>query len=143
MQFTEESISVSFKEKEHEYTVYYRPIWSWACDLMKNAKIASKFHWDARQIYRYSDKTKSFMRFYDEPWTGDRFWEIQVLSMGCITFYEFSFHCSQDCRTVKHGHSASSCMPTKISCHHSDLKRVIQSPCDARICLCLCATELD
>ena len=78
MQFTEESISVSFKEKEHEYTVYYRPIWSWACDLMKNAKIASKFHWDARRIYRYSDKTKSFMRFYDEPWTGDRFWEIQV-----------------------------------------------------------------
>ena len=53
---------------------------------MANAKIASQFVWNAQRLYRYSDQTKSFVQFYDEPWMADRFWEIQVNFM--LTYME-------------------------------------------------------
>ena len=53
---------------------------------MTDAKIASRFVWNAQRLYRYSDQSKSFVRFYDEPWTANRFWEIQVNFM--LTYME-------------------------------------------------------
>ena len=46
--------------------------------LLSNKELVSHMVWDARRLYRYDEKSKSFIRVYDEPWTADRHWEIQV-----------------------------------------------------------------
>ena len=51
---------------------------------MKDPKLFSRFQWDARRLYKYDAKTKAFVRFYDEPWTGDLMWEMQARILPAI-----------------------------------------------------------
>jgi hypothetical protein len=48
-----------------------------------NPDIVRQFEWDAQQIHMFDGS--EFTRVYTEPWTGDRFWEIQVRSNHSIT----------------------------------------------------------
>lgn len=59
-----------------EYEVHAQPIWDWALDLLDNPLLAPHFMWDTCRVYKH-DGTK-FEHFFDEPWTGDRWWDIQV-----------------------------------------------------------------
>jgi hypothetical protein len=43
---------------------------------VKNKILAAEFEWNAQKLYKYDGK--EFIRFVDEPWTGDRFHEFQV-----------------------------------------------------------------
>ena len=47
-------------------------------DHLKNPDIVRQFEWDAQKVERYDGE--EFTRVYTEPWTGDRFWEVQVCS---------------------------------------------------------------
>ncbi|KAG2100727.1 hypothetical protein BD769DRAFT_1643762 [Suillus cothurnatus] len=55
--FEQDTITVPLGDKDMEYTVHFRPLWEWAR--------LSKFDGD------------SFVRFINEPWTADAFWECQ------------------------------------------------------------------
>ena len=45
-------------------------------DLLNNPHLAPHFVWDAERLYKHNGA--EFERFYDEPWTADRWWDIQV-----------------------------------------------------------------
>lgn len=79
-QFEQEIITVPYKKQERDFVVYYRPIWSWILDLLKDNRIVSCFTWDAQRLFRFESKSNVFIRYYDEPWTGNRFWDVQVCS---------------------------------------------------------------
>ncbi|KAG1904216.1 uncharacterized protein F5891DRAFT_1126635 [Suillus fuscotomentosus] len=57
------------------FEVHVRPLWDWALNLLDNPLLAPHFVWDAQRVYKH-DGT-DFVRFFDEPWTGDRWWDIQ------------------------------------------------------------------
>ncbi|KAG2751289.1 hypothetical protein P692DRAFT_201839037 [Suillus brevipes Sb2] len=59
-------IPVTYKRNEQEFEVHTWPIWDWALDLLDNPLLTPHFH----------DGTQ-FEHFYNEPWTGDRWWDIQ------------------------------------------------------------------
>ncbi|KAG2137820.1 hypothetical protein BD769DRAFT_1351482 [Suillus cothurnatus] len=66
---------VTYKKNDQVYEVHARPIWDWALDLLDNPLLAPHFVWDACRVYKRS--AAGFERFFDEPWTGDRWWDIQ------------------------------------------------------------------
>ncbi|KAG1826384.1 hypothetical protein DFJ58DRAFT_719975 [Suillus subalutaceus] len=47
-----DKVSVPFEKEAHEFDMHYRPLWDWALDLL-------------------------FVRFIDEPWTANAFWNAQ------------------------------------------------------------------
>lgn len=67
---------MAYKGKEKEYDVWYRPLWAWARSLLREPQLANHFEWDAQRLYKHDGE--EFVRFYHEPWTADRWWDIQV-----------------------------------------------------------------
>ena len=59
-----------------EFEVHTRPVWDWALDLLANPQLAPHFVWDAERVYKHNGE--EYERFYGEPWTCDRWWDIQV-----------------------------------------------------------------
>ena len=51
-------------------------MWPWVLDYLLNPELVRQFEWDAQKVSRHDGK--DFTRVYTEPWTGDRWWEIQV-----------------------------------------------------------------
>ncbi|KAG1828912.1 hypothetical protein EV424DRAFT_1589978 [Suillus variegatus] len=59
----------------HEFTVHYRDLWDWASDLLRDPYIGPQFTFDAQRLSKFDGQ--KFMRFIDEPWTADVFWDAQ------------------------------------------------------------------
>ena len=76
--FEKKTISVAYKKKPHEFDVWVRPIWSWIRDMLQDPDLIQHFVWDACHMSKFDEKSDSWIRLYDEPWTADQFWEIQV-----------------------------------------------------------------
>ncbi|KAG1899351.1 uncharacterized protein F5891DRAFT_1128989 [Suillus fuscotomentosus] len=68
-------VPVTYKKDEQVYEVHAWPIWDWALDLLDNPLLVPQFVWDACCVYKRNDT--EFECFFDEPWTGDRWWDIQ------------------------------------------------------------------
>ncbi|KAG1802204.1 uncharacterized protein HD556DRAFT_1196826, partial [Suillus plorans] len=77
MPFTKHDITVPYKQEECVYEVHALPIWEWALNLLENPLLAPHFIWDAQCVYKHNGA--GFERFYDELWTADRWWDVQVL----------------------------------------------------------------
>jgi len=45
-------------------------------DHLNNPEIVKQFEWDAQKVYRFDGECSK--RIFTEPWTGKRFWKIQV-----------------------------------------------------------------
>ncbi|KAG2753584.1 hypothetical protein P692DRAFT_201705525 [Suillus brevipes Sb2] len=73
--FTKHDIMVPYKKEQRVFEVYARPIWDWALDLLDNPLLAPHFVWDAQRVYKHNGT--DFERFVSEPWTADRWWDIQ------------------------------------------------------------------
>ncbi|KAG1878522.1 hypothetical protein C8R48DRAFT_745205 [Suillus tomentosus] len=73
--FKKEVISVSHRDQEHTFDVWYRPLWDWACDLLKDHRLGPHFVFDAQRLYKYDGQ--DFVRFCDKPWTANAFWDSQ------------------------------------------------------------------
>ncbi|KAI5998520.1 hypothetical protein F5J12DRAFT_906856 [Pisolithus orientalis] len=73
--FTKHVISAPYKGKEMEFEVHTRPVWDWALDLLTDPQLAPHFVWDAEWVYKHNGE--EYERFYGEPWTCDRWWDIQ------------------------------------------------------------------
>ncbi|KAG1861808.1 hypothetical protein DFJ58DRAFT_715411 [Suillus subalutaceus] len=73
--FSKHEVAVTYKKNEQVYEVHAQPIWDWALDLLDNPLLAPHFVWDACCVYKHNGA--QFERFFDEPWTGDRWWDIQ------------------------------------------------------------------
>lgn len=75
-QFQNEKIVVPYEDEAREYDLWFRPMWDWVIELVRHPVLAQNFEWDAQQLSKYDGET--WVRFYDEPWTANRFWQIQV-----------------------------------------------------------------
>ncbi|KAI5985055.1 hypothetical protein EDD15DRAFT_2390223 [Pisolithus albus] len=74
--FKKEVVRVNGVDGEpQEFVMYYRSLWDWACDLLKHPNIGPHFIFDAQRLSKFDGS--SFIRFIDEPWTADEFWNIQ------------------------------------------------------------------
>lgn len=65
-----------YKNTKYEFENFVRPLWDWTSDLIVDPLLAPYFTWDACRMYRFDGK--EWIRFIDEPWTADNFWEYQV-----------------------------------------------------------------
>ncbi|KAJ7824630.1 hypothetical protein B0H14DRAFT_3728340 [Mycena olivaceomarginata] len=68
-------IKVPYKNTLVPFKMHARPLWNWALDLIQDPRVAKCFVWDAVKMHRHNGG--SFVRFWNEPWTADAFWELQ------------------------------------------------------------------
>jgi hypothetical protein len=76
IKFTRYELTAKHAKHEILFDFWSRSLWDWVLDLVENPSLAPHFEWDAQKLYKH-DGTK-FVRFIHEPWTADRFWEVQV-----------------------------------------------------------------
>ena len=67
---------MDYKGAERKYDVYRRPLWKWAVSMLEDPNLAPHMEWEARKLYKWTND--KWMRFVDEPWTTDNWWNIQV-----------------------------------------------------------------
>jgi hypothetical protein len=60
--------------------MHYRPLWDWVLDLLRDSCLAYHFVFDAQHLSKFNGE--QFVRFIDEPWTADAFWNAQVCIVG-------------------------------------------------------------
>ncbi|KAJ7788226.1 hypothetical protein B0H14DRAFT_2628482 [Mycena olivaceomarginata] len=68
-------VEVPYKNMLVPFKMHANPLWNWTLDLIQDPCVAKCFIWDAVKMYRHNGK--SFVRFWNEPWTADAFWELQ------------------------------------------------------------------
>ncbi|KAG2103089.1 uncharacterized protein F5147DRAFT_580627 [Suillus discolor] len=73
--FEKDTITVPLDGNDMEYTVYFRSLWDWGVDILQHPDIGPHCIFDAQQLSKFDGD--SFIRFIDEPWTADAFWECQ------------------------------------------------------------------
>ncbi|KAI6146925.1 hypothetical protein BKA82DRAFT_35708 [Pisolithus tinctorius] len=73
--FTRHNVTAPYKGENLTFPVYACSLWEWALDLLSNPLLAPHFVWDAQQVFQHNGH--EYERFYSEPWTGDRWWDIQ------------------------------------------------------------------
>jgi hypothetical protein len=59
-----------------ELDLWMQPIFNWCLELLDSPKIVGQFRWNAERISRHNGE--EFIRIFNEPWTANRWWEIQV-----------------------------------------------------------------
>jgi len=67
------------------------PLWDWCLDLLSDVKLAHLFTWQAQRKYKYNVTTAKWVRFFDEPWTGNPWWEIQVRTLFEVLIIQFNY----------------------------------------------------
>ncbi|KAG2050455.1 hypothetical protein BDR06DRAFT_983998 [Suillus hirtellus] len=75
MPFEKNTITVPLDDNDVEYTVYFHSLWDWGVDLLQHPDIGPHCIFDAQQLSKFDGDL--FIRFIDEPWTTDEFWECQ------------------------------------------------------------------
>ncbi|KAI6035018.1 hypothetical protein F5J12DRAFT_778604 [Pisolithus orientalis] len=73
--FSRVEVKVPYKKEECMFKAHIRPLWEWALDILENPFLGPHFTWDTQQLYRHNGI--EYEHFYDEPWTGDYWWDIQ------------------------------------------------------------------
>ncbi|KAI6131231.1 hypothetical protein EDD16DRAFT_1514591 [Pisolithus croceorrhizus] len=77
MPFEKHVVNVHHAKHNLEFDVHYCPLWDWAMDILQDPLLQPHFIWDAQCLYKHNGEC--FEHFIDEPWTGDRWWNIQSL----------------------------------------------------------------
>lgn len=75
-QFEKLEITVPYNEEARTFSVWRRPLWNWALDLLRDRSLAPHFVWDAERLFKFNGE--SWVRFIHEPWTADAWWKVQV-----------------------------------------------------------------
>lgn len=85
LKFTRYELTASHKGHELVFDFWCRSLWDWVLDLVGNPLLAPYFEWDAQKLFKH-DGT-NFVRFVDEPWTANRFWNVQVSLLLYLFFF--------------------------------------------------------
>ncbi|KAF9784401.1 hypothetical protein BJ322DRAFT_1194914 [Thelephora terrestris] len=76
--FEKRTITPKYKDDECQFDVLVRPIMGWAEEMLQDEDLIHHFVWDAQHVSKFDSSSESWVRVFDEPWTADRFWEIQT-----------------------------------------------------------------
>ncbi|KAI6006711.1 hypothetical protein F5J12DRAFT_720979, partial [Pisolithus orientalis] len=69
-------ISAPFGGEMMEFKMYYHSLWDWACNLLKDSGVGPYFVFDAQHLSKFNGT--SSVHFINEPWTANKFWDVQV-----------------------------------------------------------------
>ena len=58
--------------------MWVQSISEWAEEMLQDEDLIHHFVWDAQRVSKFDGSSKSWVQVFDEPWTGEQFWEIQV-----------------------------------------------------------------
>lgn len=58
------------------FDMYYKPLWDWVLDQLRDRSLVPYTHWDARKLFKFDGN--KWIRFIHEPYTANRWWKIQV-----------------------------------------------------------------
>ena len=53
-------------------------------DHLVDAELVRQFEWDPQRAFKYTQGKRT--RIYTEPWTGTRFWDVQVRFTHSLDF---------------------------------------------------------
>ncbi|KAG2018372.1 hypothetical protein CC2G_007806 [Coprinopsis cinerea AmutBmut pab1-1] len=70
-------IPATYKNEQQDFTLYSRSLWDWALDLVQNEELSPFFEWDAQRLFKYDEQRSRWVRFINEPWTADSFYDVQ------------------------------------------------------------------
>ncbi|KAI6046824.1 hypothetical protein EDC04DRAFT_2536133, partial [Pisolithus marmoratus] len=73
--FEKHVVNVHHAKHDLKFNVHYHPLWDWAMDILQDPHLQPHFVWDAQCLYK--NNGECFECFIDEPWTADRWWNIQ------------------------------------------------------------------
>ncbi|KAI9450373.1 hypothetical protein HD554DRAFT_2044235 [Boletus coccyginus] len=78
VQFQDTMVSVQYQNEpeRREFPMWSQSLWDWACDLLKDPRIGLHFIFDAQCLLKFDGEL--FVRFIDEPYTTDDFWNYQT-----------------------------------------------------------------
>ncbi|KAF9455950.1 hypothetical protein BDZ94DRAFT_1353726 [Collybia nuda] len=84
-------------------SVWYRDLWEWGLELLRDPNLAPKFTWDAEQLFKFDGS--DYVRFIHEPWTADRWWKIQtqLSSFGTAKGYPVIARCGNLPVNIRNG----------------------------------------
>ncbi|KAL0059534.1 hypothetical protein AAF712_013710 [Marasmius tenuissimus] len=68
-------VKISREVKDYNISVHCRSLLGWTKDILRDPSLSNHLHWDAQRLYRWNGS--KWVRFVTDPWTADRFWEIQ------------------------------------------------------------------
>ena len=77
--FSKEPVKAQYQNTEHTFDLHFRSLWDWALELLDDEQIAAHFEWDAQKAFTFNGE--KWVRFFNEPWTGTRWWDVQVHSI--------------------------------------------------------------
>jgi hypothetical protein len=70
-------LSIPYTQNDvRKFTLRSRSLWDWGVSLVQDPILAPHIQWDAQRLSKFNGK--EYIRFIHEPYTADRFWEIQV-----------------------------------------------------------------
>ncbi|KAG1787900.1 hypothetical protein EV424DRAFT_1550918 [Suillus variegatus] len=73
--FMKEVISVPYDGKTWDFDLHYRDLWGLATDLLGDPHLFPHLTFDAQRLSKFDGDT--FIRFVDEPFTAQDFWNVQ------------------------------------------------------------------
>ncbi|KAJ8468399.1 hypothetical protein ONZ45_g17255 [Pleurotus djamor] len=74
-EFVNDVIKTEYDGEVLEFDLWYRPLWDWIASLAKDPKLAPHFEWNSQRLYKFDGE--KFVRFFDEPWTGELLWAME------------------------------------------------------------------
>ncbi|EIW78662.1 hypothetical protein CONPUDRAFT_156628 [Coniophora puteana RWD-64-598 SS2] len=73
--FHKEEVHATYGVVDGKFDVYYRDVWEWTTELLRNPRIFPQFIFDAQKFFRFDGGR--FSHVIDEPFTADLFWNCQ------------------------------------------------------------------
>ncbi|PSR77506.1 hypothetical protein PHLCEN_2v7846 [Hermanssonia centrifuga] len=74
--FEKHSINVPYKNKDSIVDVHIRDVWKLVLQQVRDPLLAPHFNWDATRVSKWNGQ--QWVRWYEEPWTGNTLWEAYV-----------------------------------------------------------------
>ena len=129
-QFQKSKIRVPYKNQMREHKLLFKDLFQCGLDLLHEPYLSPHFVWHAERTYKFNGQ--HFVRFIEEPWQANRWYDIEVSRKSLILLVA-NLYCSLDYHTMV-SHSALFSIATSRSFHHSVRSKPIQSSCAAPTC---------
>ncbi|KAF9491816.1 hypothetical protein BDN71DRAFT_1578512 [Pleurotus eryngii] len=86
-EFIRDDIEVEYDGEKMTFEMWYRPLWDWALSLIQDSSFVPYFEWNSQRLYKFNGT--DFIRFVDEPLTGEQLWnmESEIPEDGTPFFY--------------------------------------------------------
>ncbi|KAF4599037.1 hypothetical protein EYR40_006126 [Pleurotus pulmonarius] len=120
-EFIRDDIEVEYDGEKLSFEMWYRPLWDWALSLIQDSSLVQYFDWNSQRLYKFDGA--HFVRFVDEPLTGERLWNMEssipedgtpffftlyadkskLSSFGTAKAYPVIARCANLCTAIRNG----------------------------------------